>query len=660
MKKPKAVVLGIVLALFATSCSQVVEHVPTPTTLPPTPPASSLARWITGVLDPIASVGSDGDLFLNTSTGHLFVKTNGSWSDVANISGPAGPAGTSGLAGANGATGATGATGPAGASWFVAILDPLSAEGKDGDFHLNTQSGDIFKRTGGSWSKIGSLAIQSWLNGNQAPISSDGKEGDYYLNTLTAAIFQKQNGKWSLLAQFTPFSQNDIEKIALDAWVTPVTQISNTIYFLGLRDNATSQLILVGTGVAYDSHTIVTNAHVYIGVLSQYIYYKQLGYNVDPVAVLNGQLSTSSSASVLDLGGYNKSYDSSTVFTYDIGYFTLPGVLPSAIVTRTDFSGLQVGQGIGTMGFPGETASRISQRPNATFKAGVLSAVSPIDPSLVATPSNAFIIQHNFNTTGGTSGSPIFDNGAQMIALNNSGAVKWIWDDSIGNFVAIPTGSIGYGIRADQIRSMFDSQNTFQYSLSIVYIPPRLLFVAGQNLQTPNGSQNITFNLNNSSTQSIANSMFGKSGPDYTYTSGNIEYWDQRSYDVKFSFTSGTLTLISVWGYNNSYYLSAIRDGSGISIGSSLSYIMQNYGYAYTTTISADGTWKFYNYPSQGISFGFSLSDSDWYVDGIYLYQPNYYTGIRSVIANSSPVLEPKAVSESVHDYSFVIEKRMK
>lgn len=64
------------------------------------------ATWTSGTSVPAG--GTDNDFYLRSSTGDVYNKAAGSWSIIANITGPAG------ANGADGATGATGATGPAG------------------------------------------------------------------------------------------------------------------------------------------------------------------------------------------------------------------------------------------------------------------------------------------------------------------------------------------------------------------------------------------------------------------------------------------------------------------------------------------------------------------------------------------------------------------
>jgi hypothetical protein len=80
--------------------------------------------------------GNNGDYYLNTATGDLFLKTAGVWNKVGNLkgntgdSGPKGDVGDKGDTGAKGDSGETGGkgdkgdAGAAGASWLNGASDP--------------------------------------------------------------------------------------------------------------------------------------------------------------------------------------------------------------------------------------------------------------------------------------------------------------------------------------------------------------------------------------------------------------------------------------------------------------------------------------------------------------------------------------------------------
>jgi hypothetical protein len=64
---------------------------------------------------------------------------------VMNIKGPKGDDG------ANGADGAAGADGQDGSKWYSGSGSPSDSTGIDGDFYLNTTTGDVSVKAGGTW-----------------------------------------------------------------------------------------------------------------------------------------------------------------------------------------------------------------------------------------------------------------------------------------------------------------------------------------------------------------------------------------------------------------------------------------------------------------------------------------------------------------------------
>lgn len=64
---------------------------------------------------------------------------------IGNIKGPAGATGPAGPAGAAGTPGA------AGTQIFTGTATPANTVGVDGDLFINTTSGDLLKKTAGTW-----------------------------------------------------------------------------------------------------------------------------------------------------------------------------------------------------------------------------------------------------------------------------------------------------------------------------------------------------------------------------------------------------------------------------------------------------------------------------------------------------------------------------
>ena len=181
---------------------------------------------LSGTSDPTSETGKEGDKYVNTTTGDIFVKKNGQWEREGNLKGPKGDKGEDGATGATGAAGQNGRDGQNGQNGrdgkdiLSGTTDPTSETGKEGDKYVNTTTGDIFVKKNGQWEREGNLkgakgdkgedgvagvAGQNGQNGRDGkdilsgttdPTSEIGKEGDKYVNTTTGDIFVKKNGQW--------------------------------------------------------------------------------------------------------------------------------------------------------------------------------------------------------------------------------------------------------------------------------------------------------------------------------------------------------------------------------------------------------------------------------------------------------------------------------
>ena len=175
---------------------------------------------LSGTSDPTSETGKEGDKYVNTTTGDIFVKKNGQWEREGNLKGPKGDngkdgaAGETGAAGQNGRDGQNGQNGRDGKDILSGTTDPATDTGKEGDKYVNTTTGDIFVKKNGQWEREGNIkgpkgdkgedgvAGQNGrdgkdiLSGTSDPTSDTGKEGDKYVNTTTGDIFVKKNGQW--------------------------------------------------------------------------------------------------------------------------------------------------------------------------------------------------------------------------------------------------------------------------------------------------------------------------------------------------------------------------------------------------------------------------------------------------------------------------------
>ena len=573
--------------------------------------------WFSGQIPPENSLGYENDFYLDAFRGIIYQKTGGQWTSVANIIGP---------------------DGNVGVTWYSGNESPPIDLGSDSDLYLNIGDGTIYLKAEGAWLDIGNVTSSTssgavWLTGSGAPSSDIGTNGDLYLDTYNGDVYKKETGVWLIIANITGPQGADL---TVNAWVTTMELVDDTSYMIALRMESTGELMLVGSGAAINSNTIITNAHVYLYLLASYILYEQIGIEVTPVAVRNGDTAYGAFSFPLDVAGIHAQYDASTVFTADIAFFTTQTAIPNSIELPSDvyIKAASVGQDIGSLGFPQETGERISHIAIATFKDGVISSLTPFDPYDIPSSENTYVVQHNLDTTGGTSGSPIFDLTGKLLAVNNSGAGMNIWDDATHDFRFVPTGSVGYGIRADVVNEMFANANYMEDIISSWYIPDRYKYAPGSGISLYNGTLPVLLGTSMSIAQNAANSLFGKVAPDYITPDGHLIYSDYNSYNVALlkNSVADQLWSISISDMESPIYLSPFRDIWGITIGTSRTYILNTYGYVYSNTFSGDGTVYYYNYSNLGIGFGFKIvGDYDWYCDYIQIAISGYLPLSQSV-----------------------------
>ena len=231
------------------------------------------------------------------------------------------------------------------------------------------------------------------------------------------------------------------------------SNLADAVYAIVVRVRGANYV--VGTGfVAQFTNAIWTNAHVIQGVVE----------TIRPIAHLNPQtLAVRSGTAVGGLETYSLNtyyihpdYDG-TVGSPDVGVLVVDAqfALRPSFLPRNRANGLRVGQPIGTIGFPGEINNPYSAVPIATFKDGTVSALRSFSDGVI-TPENSRVIQHNLDTSGGTSGSFIFDHEGFIIGINHATFESLVYDRLTGQPQRVPVSSLGFGIRVDEMWRLYD------------------------------------------------------------------------------------------------------------------------------------------------------------------------------------------------------------
>ncbi|WP_394265629.1 hypothetical protein, partial [Bergeyella zoohelcum] len=187
------------------------------------------ASMLTGNGVPQAATGANGDSYVDTATGTVYKKNNGSWASIGSIKGATGQQGPQGVAGPKGANGNNGA------SMLTGNGVPQAATGANGDSYVDTATGTLYKKNNGSWANIGSIKGAtgqqgpqgatgqqgpqgpagpqgvagpkgangnngaSMLTGNGVPQAATGANGDSYVDTATGTLYKKNNGSWATI-----------------------------------------------------------------------------------------------------------------------------------------------------------------------------------------------------------------------------------------------------------------------------------------------------------------------------------------------------------------------------------------------------------------------------------------------------------------------------
>lgn len=123
--------------------------------------------------------------------------------------------------------------------------------------------------------------------------------------------------------------------------------------------------------------------------------------------------------------GHPKYRHNGSVITPDVGLFVLEDEDAPTVARVADRSGLEKmgpGDALFVIGFPGRTMDEAS--PVAVFMFSHVGRITDAAGQKADAFTDAWLIQHEGQTTPGTSGSPIFDAEGKVVAINAGGLVE--------------------------------------------------------------------------------------------------------------------------------------------------------------------------------------------------------------------------------------------
>ena len=255
------------------------------------------------------------------------------------------------------------------------------------------------------------------------------------------------------------------------------SRIAEAVYGVGLRftgSDGERTYGIIGTGfAAHVPDAIWTNAHVVRSLKEDVDDLTRRGRNPVPFVVRGGtEVGGRETYGVVGEGEVHPDYDG-TPTTEDIGLLRIDGSWEVGLdlLPREMVDDLDIGQPVGTLGLPSAPTvfDRLAGRPpTPTFKDGVVSALRLVDGG----EASHVEVQYNFDTTGGASGSPVFDHNGWVVAVHNARIVARVLSVS-GDPVGIGDGSYNYGIRVDEVWDLIAHLEAGGDQMPVAQAPPR-------------------------------------------------------------------------------------------------------------------------------------------------------------------------------------------
>lgn len=108
-------------------------------------PGTPGSVWYNGPGTPDIMIGTERDYYLDTTNYDIYSKASSNWEIIGNIKG------------AIGEQGEKGETGKPGSVWFNGAGAPTQETGLDGDYYLDSETGDVYNKASNTWSKVANI-----------------------------------------------------------------------------------------------------------------------------------------------------------------------------------------------------------------------------------------------------------------------------------------------------------------------------------------------------------------------------------------------------------------------------------------------------------------------------------------------------------------------
>jgi hypothetical protein len=237
-----------------------------------------------------------------------------------------------------------------------------------------------------------------------------------------------------------PANSGETTPAPVDEPLADSGSIVGATWGVAVRDHAEGQdvFLVFGSSFAIDEARLVTNAHVVDAAV------EVLGLMEPSMELVVVQHETRVYCPLAEMY-VHPDYDAAHFLsTPDLGVLIPDCILPTSapVAGNEVLYDLALLDNVSLCGFPGDvTAVDIemgSSRPRATCLTGSITGFRPFDFDEATTPLNASVIQHDIQTSAGTSGGPLFDEWGRVIAVNSAATTD-------------PTASNRYAIRIDEV-----------------------------------------------------------------------------------------------------------------------------------------------------------------------------------------------------------------